>query len=47
MNPVKTALWISKFVVMLALLLVVIPTVLFYGGVFAAMDQKASLQWPG
>ena len=35
MNPVKAALWISKFVVMLVLLLVVVPAILFYGGLFA------------
>ena len=35
MTPVKLALWISKFVVSLALLLVVIPTGVFYGGAYA------------
>jgi hypothetical protein len=40
MNPVKAALWITKFVVTLALLLVVLPAVLYYGGVYAVVKYE-------
>ncbi len=40
MNPVKAALWITKFVVTLALLLVVMPAVLYYGGVYSVVKYE-------
>lgn len=46
MNPIKAAIWISKFVAMLALLLVIIPAVVFYGGVFMiAATESAYENW--
>ena len=45
MTPFKLALWIAKFVVSLALLLVVIPTGVFYGGAYAVsvyQDRQAT-----
>jgi hypothetical protein len=40
MNPVTAALWITKFVVTLALLLVVMRAVFYYGGVYAVVKYE-------
>jgi hypothetical protein len=40
MKPFPAALWLAKFIVSLVLLLVVIPTGLFYGGAYVIAKYK-------